>query len=195
MNGESPVKTANMKNRKRLGWVLGILTLILASVVICGLASYATSTYYWDGGFPGGEFTLRVRDRGGQPVAGAVLNVYSENGSTPSLGYPFDNYTVENGLVSDSRGEIALLHIARGIEFGGGGWQLFWVFPMGGTSKSPEYRCEISASGYETYTIMSSEIFGVTGSATRPVPTRVIEFEGESIPISVYEIPILLENK
>jgi hypothetical protein len=194
MNTQSPGKET-VKKKKHLGCVITGLIFTVVIVVLCGFASYATSTYYWDGGFPGGEFTLRVQNSAGQPVAGAVLNVYSENGSTPSLGYPFDNYTVENGLVSNSKGEIPLLHIARGIEFGGGGWQLFWIFPMGGTSKSPEYRCEVTSGDYETYTIMSSEIFGVTGSATRPVPTRVIEFEGESIPISVYEIPILLENK
>jgi hypothetical protein len=195
MKEDLPVKTTSKKSRKRLVWLLVILAAILASVTICGLASYATSTYYWDGGFPGGEFTLRVQDSAGQPVVGAVLNVYSENGSTPSLGYPFDNYLAENGLVSNSEGEIALLHIARGIEFGGGGWYLFWVFPMGGTSSSPEYRCEISANGYTTDTILGSEIFGAAWGAAAPVPTRVIEFEGESHPVSVYKIPVVLDKK
>lgn len=195
MNTEHPTRTARKKSKIGFLILLASLAAIVLLVVICGLASYATSQFSWDGGFPGGEYRLRVRDGSGQPIAGAVLNVYSQGGGVPSYGYPFDNYTSADSLASDAGGEIPLLHIGRGIEFGGGGWYLFWIFPMGGSMDAPEYRIEITAAGYKTFTLPGSGIFEAAYSAVQPVPTRVVEFEGESFSVPVYEISIVMNGK
>jgi hypothetical protein len=191
MNTKSPMNKGSNKFRKVLGWYISF---ILILILFCGFASYVTTLYVWDGGFPSGEFHIFVQNQAGQPITGAVFSIYRENSSAPSFGYPFDNYISQRSLISDSRGEIIVLHISQGREFGGGGWSLFWIIPRGGTS-APDFRCEISGDGYETLIFPVSQIFFPSGETISPLPTKVVEYDGTAYNMSVHEKIVVLKSK
>jgi|GEM_PF-3427749 len=191
MNAVFPTKKDANRSLKRLGCLLSIL---LAFILLLGVVSLSTSFYRWDGAFPGGEFYIHVQNHLGEPVTGAILNIYQKNRTTPSFGYPFDNYVSGQSLISDSTGEIVVLHIPRGIEFGGGGSYLFWVIPIG-ESYVPDFRCEISADGYKLRIFPVSLIFNVSDENVHPIPTQVVEYKGTAYTLSGYDRIIVVDNK
>jgi hypothetical protein len=116
-------------------------------VALLAVASYYTTSHYWDGGFPAGEFRVYVHDQDGTPIEGATLRVYRGGTRDLAFKYPLDNHLADQELVSDENGRITAIRKRGGLQFGGHGWYLFWVIPMG--AKAPEYDCEITATGFK----------------------------------------------
>src|SRR5262249_9290558 len=141
----------------------------VAVVGLVALASCMTTSIYWDGGFPSGEFRVNVRDLEGKPVKGAVLRVY--RGSTRELasGYPLDNHITGQELVSDENGRITAPWKDGSMQFGGHAWQLFWVIPIG--AKVPKYDCEITADGFKPLSSRSGGFSSPRTSAMRTSPS------------------------
>src|SRR5438128_2579811 len=93
----------------------GVVTGVVAGLL--GLASGFTC-YRWQGSFLHVEYRFRFRNREGGPVQGVTLAVYDERGRL-AFGYPVSDFTQENALVSDARGELVFHHVKGGPEFGG----------------------------------------------------------------------------
>src|SRR5262249_43696849 len=154
----------------------------VAVVGLVALASCMTTSIYWDGGFPSGEFRVNVRDPEGKPVKGAVLRVY--RGSTRELasGYPLDNHITGQELVSDENGRITAPWKDGRMQFGGHAWQLFWVIPIG--AKVPKYDCEISrrvqASQFPVRRLFESPHF-----CYEDFPKSKLEVDGEQVELKI----------
>ncbi|MBK9924550.1 MAG: hypothetical protein IPP66_04585 [Anaerolineales bacterium] len=179
-----------MASQKRLRY---ILVASFALVLVLTFASYITTAVFWDGAFPSGEYHLQILNEAGDPVKGATLNIYQ--GKTLAFEYPFDNYLSENTLISNDEGEIVLTHLPRGLEFGGSGWDLFWIIPirMGG----PKFTCQIDAEGYKTYRFSSQQIFDTAYEAYNndSVPRKTIQINGNEVKIMILEKMIMLEKR
>ncbi|OWK38154.1 hypothetical protein [Fimbriiglobus ruber] len=159
---------------------------VVAAIGLLALASYWTTSIHWDGGFPSGEFRLKVRTPEGKPVKGAALRVFRKNTREPAYKYPLENHMTERDLVSDETGRITAIREHGGLQFGGHAWQLFWVIPMG-VQTGPRYDCEITAEGFQPLTFEVWQLFetGYESYKDFPKTTRVVD--GKPTEFKVYE--------
>src|SRR5687767_6387785 len=97
----SPDKPKTQNQARRLGCIAAIVV-ILISILAC--ISGATTFGIWDGLFPAGEYHLKVRSENGQPIKGAILNVFNSGTSNFSYKYPVDNYISDHDLISNEQG-------------------------------------------------------------------------------------------
>jgi len=114
------------------------------------------------GQFPKGQWSIRVRDRRGNPLADAHLTLATEEGQPLSCGSdyrgPFDNYTVPGSVHADSDG-VLWLHNTRDVKYGGDDWELFWTWPMGRDDVPECLRLHVTAPGYEAATASVEDLF------------------------------------
>ena len=145
---------------------------------------------FWDGAFPSGEYHLRILNQSGEPIDGAILNIYQ--GKSQAFEYPFDNYLSENGLVSNEMGEIVITHAPRGLEFGGSGWLLFWVIPI--NMGSPKFSCEITASGYKPLRFSVRQVFETSYNNSN-APKKTVQINGNEVELRVFEQTVILKTE
>ena len=174
------------KGRHRVAW--GVFGLIL----FLGFLSYVTTSVLWDGGFPSGEFRLDVVDSSGQPVEGAVLNVYRGGTSELAEEYPLDNHITGLELVSNERGRIVVLRRYDGTQFGGQAWDLFWLIRMG--VQAPKFDCKITAEGFKSLSFPVNRMFDSPHEYYKNFPKTTIQEDGESIELPIYEHTFTLEK-
>jgi hypothetical protein len=87
---------------------------------------------------------------------------------------------------------IVALHKPRGLEFGGGCWNLYWIFPI--CSGGPEFDFKISADGYKTIKFPTEDLFEPAYNDRSSENTTVVLESGESLQIPVYELMFILER-
>jgi hypothetical protein len=164
---------------------LKVVAIAVGLVGLAAFASYETTNIIWDGGFPSGEFRLRVIDPEGKPVSGASLRVYEGGTGERAYEYPLDDYLPDHELVSGEDGTI-IAHRKNGeMQFGGEAWRLFWLIPMG--DKAPEYDCEITADGYATLRFPVNRVFKSPYKAYDQIPTTMLEADGKLTEVPIYE--------
>jgi hypothetical protein len=170
-----------MRLRSTVRRCVGFVALL---VVLAVVASHVTTAYTWEGGFPSGEFRLKVVDPDGRPVPGAVLRVYRSGTSTPAYGYPLENHLSGQDLAGDDGGVVTAFRTRGGFQFGGTGWPLFWLIPVGG--HGPSYDCELTAAGFRPLRFPLDRLFETLHTYDRsPKTTRRVD--GEDIELKVYE--------
>lgn len=171
--------------------VLGCSLIILTVAALAAFFSLMTTSILWVGGFPTGEFRLKILDTHARPVKGAILRVY--RGGTHDLAYgnPLDNHLPGQELASDERGVIVAYRKSGLPHFGGKAWKLFWVIPMG--AKAPEYDCEITANGYEPVLFPFMRLFESRYKDYEQFPKTRLQVEGKEIEVPVYEHIFSLE--
>ena len=155
-----------------------IITLIVVLIGLLALASYLTTSVLWDGGFLSVAFRILVVDDSGAPVSGASIEVFRDSTSEPAYGYPFNNFTADNALTSNAKGEIVCYHVSHGIEFGGHSWRLFWLIPMG--ARSPDFDAAISCPGYETTEFKTSRLFDLYRDGNEPIGSLTVTEENST---------------
>src|SRR5208283_2470808 len=78
-------------------------------LALAALASYITTSVHLLSCLPAGEVRLKVIDRNGQPVKGAVLRVYQEGSRDLAYEYPLDNHLPGQDLTSNDSGVIVAI--------------------------------------------------------------------------------------
>jgi hypothetical protein len=174
-----------MKRKAMIGMIGAAVLALLA------LASYRTTYCMRWGGFPSGEFRLNVRDGSGQPVKGAIMHVYRGGTRDLAYKYPLDNYLPGRELVSDDSGRVTAIRKYGGLQFGGEGWALFWVIPMG--VKAPTFDCEITAEGFKPLKFSVRRLFESPYQFYEDFPKTKLEVDGEEIELPIYEHTFTLE--
>jgi hypothetical protein len=169
-----------------------IPAMFLAVVSLLVLASYVTTSRYWVGGFPSGEFRVNVCDADGKPVPGANLHVYHGSTRELALKYPLDNHIATQDLVSNERGRITVIRCSEGVLFGGHAWELFWVIPIGG--RAPQYDCEITADGFKALKFPVWLLFESPHFSYDDFPKTKVMIDGEEIVLQIYENTFTLER-
>lgn len=160
-------------------------TAVVAVVVgLLALASFFTTSIFWVGGFPSGEFRLDVRNPEGLPVKGAVLRIYHGGTRDLAFKYPLDNHLADQELISNEKGRITGIREDGEMQFGGHAWRLFWIIPIG--AKSPQFDCEITADGYQTLKFPVSRLFESTHVYYEDSPKAKLNVMGKEIEVPVY---------
>ena len=149
---QSADKINQISAENKQGWPVALI--VIAIVACLGLLSIF-SLGVGEGAFPAAEYHIQILSAEGQPLSGARMSVRPKNGNDEALGYPFDNYTAINTLISDTQGQIIVQHFVRGIEFGGPVTLLSLFL----NSHTPVYICEITATGYKHAQFNTNQLF------------------------------------
>jgi hypothetical protein len=178
-----------MTRRSAVVWCIGL-------VAFAALASYLTTSHTWAGGFPSGEFRLKVVDPDGRPVPGAVLRVFRGGTTTPAFGYPLENHLAGQDLVGDDGGVVTAFRTQGGIQFGGTGWVLFWVIPVGDHvgDHGPRYDCEITAAGFRPLRFPLVRLFQSPFQTYDQFPKTTRRVSDEDFELKVYENTFTLDR-
>jgi hypothetical protein len=121
------------------------------------------------------------------------LQVYRGGTRQPAFEYPLDNHLPGQDLVSDGSGRITAVRKRGGLQFSGHAWQLFWLIPMG-TTKAPDYDCEITAPGYKPCAFPVWRLFESPYHDYEEFPKTKLTADGEEIELPVYEHTFVLER-
>lgn len=159
---------------------------------LLALASFLTTSRQWDGGFPAGEFRINVRSTDEQPIPGAVLRIYRGGTGDMAYDYPLDNHSASQALIGDGSGRITALRKHGGLQFGGHGWRLFWVIPMG--ARAPRYDCEITAAGFKSLKFDLHQMFKSPHHGYENFPKTKRMMGGEEVELAVRENTFTLER-
>jgi hypothetical protein len=166
--------------------ILIIIATIIALISVClgllAFLSYQTTQYYWDGGYPLSEVQITVLDENNVPIPGAQVTIYDSVSGESTYDYPFIEYTSSSIPTTDNIGTLKLHQELMGIQFGGSGWDLFWIFPMG-SQDAPMYTIEVSADGYQTLYL---GIWDLLGTSSDNVETIQYKIYDESYEMYVY---------
>ena len=149
---QSADKINQISAENKQGWPVALI--VIAIIACLGLLSIIPLGV-GEGAFPAAEYHIRILSAEGQPIPGARMSVRPKNANDEALGYPFDNYTAKNTLISDSQGQIIVQHFVRGFEFGGP-VTLLSVVPE---QRHPVYICEITATGYKHAQFNTNQLF------------------------------------
>ncbi len=168
------------------------IAILVGVVGFLALASYATTSITWDGGFPAGEFRINVRDPDGKPVQAAVLRVYHGGSRNLAFKYPLDNHLPGQQLVSDENGRITAIRKWGGSQFGGDAWKLFWVIPM--EAQAPDYDCEITAPGFKPLKFSIRKLFVSRFATYEEFPKTELKVDGKEVELPIYEHNLLMER-
>jgi hypothetical protein len=79
------------------------------------------------------------------------------------------------------------------VQFGGFGWLLFWVIPMG--AKAPQYDCEITAEGFKPLTFQVDRLFEMPHQSYENFPKSKRTIDGKEVELPVYEHSFTLERR
>jgi hypothetical protein len=172
-----------------------VMLISLSITLVLAVTSYTSTQVMWDGMFPSGEYHLFIQDKAGNPIQGAVLNVFEGASARHAFKYPFDDYLSENSFISNSSGEIIITHYPRGLEFGGISWRLFWLIPIG--IGGPKFTCQITAEGYKVDRFSSDEIFDMAYATYKDdsAPRKLIYSNGNEYTIMVLGKTMVLEKR
>jgi len=147
--------------------------------------------------YPLGEFHLEVRNEQGEPVEGAVLNVFEKNTKNLAFNFPIDNYHTENDLISNKQGMIIAVHIPHGLEIGRICHDVFWLYLVC-SSYEPNFDFEISASGYQNIKFSTDVMFynsdyanQSNGNVTLPLP----HFKDKWLEVPIFKQIFILKDK
>ncbi len=184
---QSTDKTKQIRDEKKQGW--STITIIITIVACLLLSIFPLGSA--DGAFPVARYHIRILNTNGQPLPGARMSVQPKYGNDEALGYPFDNYTAKNTLISDSQGEIVVQHIGRGIEFGGPITLLSVLL----NSNTPVYICEITATGYKRAQFNTNQLFKRASADDAPESQVSITVDGEQVTLPVYDFVVTLEHE
>ena len=137
----------------------------------------------WDGWYPAGEIRILVADDAGNPVSGVSLQVSEPAPGRWSDQFPLEENGPDSPLVSGADGVI-ICH-SRGMRFGGGGWHLFWLFPVG-QFDGPQFNFEFARSGCQSLVLSTDEFFHFSdqrSDAAPPVTTRLADRGDVTLPV------------
>lgn len=135
-----------------------VIILVVALLISLGIISAKTTESVQVGFYNLGEFHLDIRDEKGEPIEGAVLNVFDKNTKNFAFYFPVDNYQVENGLASNKEGTIIAIHIPYGFEKGHVCRKMFWLYSIC-SSYTPDFDFEVSADGYQSIKFNTNTLF------------------------------------
>jgi hypothetical protein len=119
------------------------------------------------------------------------MSVRPKYGNDEALGYPFDNYTDKNTLISDSQGQIIVQHFRHGLEFGGPVTLLSVLL----NSNTPVYICKITATGYRRAQFNTNQLFKRASTGDSPEGQVSVTVDGEQITLNVYDFVVTLEHQ
>ncbi len=156
---------------------------------LLAILSYVTTIVFWHGGWPAGAVVVNLRDAKEQPVKGAVLRVYKERTMTLARS-PLAPMSGEE-LHSDDKGSITM-RIKGGAPFGGKGWELFWLIPMG--DKAPQFDCVITAEGYKPLKFSIWQLFESPDKSHQDLPKAVFMMDGKTVELRIYTHSFVLEQ-
>jgi hypothetical protein len=178
------------KRPKKIGCTVAVIIVI---VLFLGLVSIGSTAGTGEGTLPLGEFHLKIVNQNGDPVSGAVLNIFEKNTQVSAFGFPVNNHKSSNDLISNEDGVIIASHIPEGFEFGADCFRLFWVFPMcdGG---APQFDFQVSANGYKNLVFSNADLFEPAYNDQSSKNIRVTIETGETINVPVYELMFTLEK-
>jgi len=176
------------RHEKKRGWPT--ITVVITIVACLGLLSIFPLGS-GDGAFPTAEYHIRILSAEGQPLPGARMSVRPKYGNDEALGYPFDNYTEKNTLISDSQGQIVVQHFVRGFEFGGPVTLLSVLL----NSNTPVYICEIAATGYKHIQFNTNQLFKRASAGDAPEGQVSATVNGEQVTLNVYDFVVTLEHR
>jgi len=151
-----------------MGWRKRLVLVVLV-VGALAVASYLTTGIYWDGGFPSGQIRILVVDESGTPLPGVSLRVLNPKTGDPVGDYPLQENTRPGGMVSGADGVITCHQAREGLQFGGFGWYLFWIIPLG-CNEGPDFRFEFAKDGFGTRVLNADEFFEFGGQSYDAVP-------------------------
>jgi len=154
-------------------------------VVLLGVLSYVTTSAQWIGGFPLGEFRIKVTSSDGKPIEGATLRIYSKKTSKLASYFPIDNHVTGEELTTNKDGETVALRVNGGIDFGGHSWRLFWIIPMG--DRSPKFNCVLSAAGFRDLKFPLGRLFDSPHRYYEDFPKTTVEIDGELVEVKLYQ--------
>jgi hypothetical protein len=169
---------------------LPVALIVIAIIACLGLLSIFPIGL-GDGALPAAEYHIRILSTEGQPIPGARMVVRTKNSNDEALGYPFDNYTAKNTLISDSQGHIIVQHFFRGFEFGGP-VTLLSLF-LG--SDIPVYICEITATGYKNEQFNTNQLFRRASAGDSPDGQISVTVDSEQVTLNIYDFVVTLEHK
>jgi hypothetical protein len=184
---QSADKIDQISAENKQGWPVALIVI----VIIACLGILFFSLGIGDGYFPTAEYHIRVLSTEGQPIPGARMSVQPKNANDEALGYPFDNYTEKNTLISDSQGQIIVQHLFRGFEFGGP-VTLLSLF-LG--SDIPVYICEITATGYKNAHFNTNQLFRRASAGDSPDGQISVTIDSEQVILNIYDFVVTLEHK
>jgi hypothetical protein len=187
---QSVDKIKQTRAEKKEGWSIALIVIAIAVVTCLGLLSIFPLGV-GDGAFPTAEYHIRILSTEGQPLPGARMSVRHKNGNDEALGYPFDNYTEKNTLISDSQGQIVVQHFSQGLEFGGPVTLLSVLL----NSNTPVYICEITAIGYEHKKFSTNQLFKKASAGDSPDGQAFVTVDGKQVTLNVYDFVVRLENQ
>jgi len=168
------------------------VAIAVAVIGFLAVASYYTTSHDWDGGFPSGEFRVNLHDQDGKPIEGASLRVYRGGTHDLAFKYPLDNHLAGQELVSDENGRITAVRKRGGLQFGGHGWFLFWIIPMG--AKAPAYDCAITAAGFKPLKFEIRRLFESPYKYYENSPKTKLKLDAKEIELKIYEHDFTLER-
>jgi hypothetical protein len=170
-----------------------ILAVLIMPVVCLGVLawlSYQTTHFYWDGGFPPAEFVVQLVDEEGDPIQNAWLEVESADTGEPSYEYPVYEFTQGERPTTGPDGQMVFHQVEQGIQFGGEGWDLFWLFPMGSMDQ-PNFTVTFRAEGYQDYLINIWDLYNATGG---PVEITEYDWMGILVEMQVFETQYVMRS-
>jgi hypothetical protein len=183
-------QSSTSKRPKKIGCTIAI---VIAIVLFIGFVSIGTTSGVGEGTLPLGEFHLKIVNENGDPVRGAVLNIFEKRTKEAAFGFPVNNHKSSGDLISNEEGVIIASHIPEGFEFAASCFRLFWVFPMcdGG---APQFDFQISANGYKNLVFSNADLFEPAYNDKSSKNIRVTIETGEKINVPVYELMFTLEK-
>ena len=174
----------------------------LVLVGVLALVSMLKETML-DGGFPSGEFRIRVVDGQGQPIPGTTLRVYAAGTRNLASKYPIYENCV-GGIAAGEDGVVVCPQPREGVQYSYTGHKLFWRFPIGAEA-APQFDYEFSRKGYRTRVLTNRDFFyegfdaaddpAQTVNFTWVDPKERAESAKKSVPLPVRQKELTLNSK
>ena len=78
------------------------------------------------------------------------------------------------------------------MQFGGQGWELFWVIQI--RDYGPRYDCEITAEGFKPLKFEVWRLFKSPYKSHEDFPRTKLKVDGEEVEVPIYEHTFTLER-
>ncbi len=162
-----------------------VMTLVIIAVFLTGCACVDSF------GPPRSMIQISVVDSSGAPVPEAGLTIYKGGTHQIAYEYPISNYTPEDPLISNQRGEITAIKKEDGPS--SGGCYFLGILPIGVVRK-PKYDCEIAADGYKTIQLDLWDLFKSSREQHSDLSKKTVLIEGVETELRLYQQKFVLEN-